>query len=214
MSIGRSRSLLAEASRCGRRRGVGLVLVAALVLGASAAAAEDLSVAGCDERLPGEIGLSPAVGNLGNEIAIQVTVNAMTDIDAFLINVDVPVGALTYLRTERGSLTGGFSFLDGHYFPETNQVRILGLDPAIVVSTGSVGSLAVVVFEVAGSGVVEIGTSSLGDDLTDYTSCEDVHGTAVEPWTWGRVKASYREASSSTRRADHSSARAESPVSR
>lgn len=168
---------------------------AALALAAPALRAQDLIVEGCNEQLAGEVGVWQGVGNVGETIAVPITVHATGPIDAFVLNVDLPPGVLSYVRTDRGSLMPqSGSTLRGHFFSATNQVRIEGIiSQGSAIPMGATGQIAVVVLQVVAPGGGAFGTSRLLDDLSTYVSCEDIHGTtAVESLRWGRIKAAYR----------------------
>lgn len=165
-----------------------------MLLAAAPAHASDLVIEGCNELLAGEIGVREAIANVGEFVEVAVTVNATDPIDAFQLELDVPPGVLSYVRTDRGDLTTSFDLLDGHWFAPTSRVRIVGVDPVAGLPAGSVGRLAVVVFQVIASGAGAFGTSGLGDDLDSYVSCEDIHDTSnIPPAEWGRIKALYRQ---------------------
>lgn len=171
-----------------------LALLGCALVAASPATAADLVIEGCNYRLPGEIGVREAAADVGQTVEVAITVNAITAIDSFLLELDVPPGVLSYVRTDRGELTQSFWLLDGNWFEATNQVRIVGFGDSPI-PDGSVGRLAVVVFEVVAPGAGAFGTSGLEDDLRSgaYVSCEDEHPTTrILPSEWGRVKALYR----------------------
>jgi hypothetical protein len=173
----------------GRRAGVAVLVTA----WAAVAAAQDLVIEGCDERLAGEIGVGELVGNVGQTVNVPVSIHSTTDVDAFLLSVDVPVGVVSYVRTDPGNLTGNFDFIDGNFFSTTSRVRVIGVEVENAIPAGTTGVLAYLVFEIVAPGAWAFGTSGFGDDIAGYVSCEDVHGTsAVEPTRWGRVKSLYR----------------------
>jgi Cohesin domain len=165
-----------------------------LLAAAGPARAQDLRVAGCDQRQAGEVGVGSTQGSVGQTVSVPVSVHAVTPLDAFTVDVDLPPDVLTYVRTDPGTLTGGGYWVNGNHFTSPNRVRIVGIagtEPPI--AAGSVGTLAVLVFQVAAAGAGEFGTSRLQDDLLGYVSCEDAHGTsATEAVPWGRMKAAYR----------------------
>ena len=170
-------------------------VLAGLLLLAPAAPAADLVIQGCSELLSGEVGVREAVGNVGDLVEVPITIHTMSSVDAFGLEVEVPEGLLTYVRTDPGDLTSGFELFGGNWFSATSRVRIVaGGNTAI--PSGVVGRLAVLVFQVAaaGSGAFSTVTEGFTDDLAGYVSCEDVHGTTrIPPVEWGQVKALYRD---------------------
>ncbi len=155
------------------------------------AGAQDLTVEGCDERLAGEVGVAALNGNIGQEIGVPISVRTTGNVEAFVLDLELPAGVLTYLRTEPGNLTGGFDLLNGNFFSSTNEVRVSGIAQTPI-PPDMVGELAIIVFRVESAGSGAFATSGFLDDISAYVSCEDVHGTSpVEPLSWGRVKASY-----------------------
>lgn len=162
------------------------------VLAATPAPAADLIIEGCNELQAGEVGVREAVANVGDTVEVPITVNATDGISAFQLELDVPPGVLAYVRTDPGDLTASFLLFDGRSFTGPDRVRIVGVD-ATGIPAGSVGRLAVVVFQVIAPGVGSFGTSRLLDDLEGYVSCEDVHDTNNIPIKeWGQIKALYR----------------------
>jgi len=164
------------------------------VLGPASVRAQDLVVSGCDERQPGEVGVGSLQASIGQTVAVPVSLHAVTNIEAFLLQVDFPPGVLSYVRTDPGNLIGTGDWLNGNLFPADHYVRIAGITASgSPIPAGASGTLATVVFQVTAAGVGEFGTSNLADQLLGYVSCEDAHGTsAVAPSPWGRVKAAYR----------------------
>lgn len=171
------------------------MLLAALLVPVSALAA-DLVVEGCNEQLEGEVGVREVVADVGQFVEVPITVHVKggDTLDAILFSLDVPPGVLTYVRTDRGALTTDPDWLlNGNWFPQTNQVRIVGFNAVTPIPANTIGPVAVVVFQVTAGGVAAFGTSGLSDGLLDYVSCEDAHGTSrIEPTEWGRVKSLYR----------------------
>lgn len=148
---------------------------------------------GCDQRLAGEVGVGSLVGSVGQQIAVPVSLHAVTVVDAFTLDVDLPAAGLSFVRADGGTLFSGWAFFGGHYIASGNLVRIVAADNTWPIAAGSVGTVASLVFQVTAAGAGEFGTSNLQDDLAGYVSCEDAHGTsAVEAGSWGRVKAGYR----------------------
>jgi hypothetical protein len=169
------------------------LLFLALLATPTPGAAQDILVEGCNELLAGEIGVASLAGSVGQQLSLPVTVNADSEIHAFVLQVDLPPGLLSYVRTDRGTLTTGFQQLGGNFFAGPDRVRIVGLDSGVGIPPGAAGTLAVLVFQVVAPGTGAFGTSALQDDLAAYSSCEDLHGTsAVSVGTWGRTKAAYR----------------------
>ena len=165
----------------------------ALSLGAPADAgpAFDLIIDGCNEQLAGEVGIEALNGDLGQTINVPVTVNTDTDVSAFVLEITVPPGVVNYAGTTAGSLTQSFT-LGGNWFSAQGFVRISGFGTGTIPAS-SVGTLAVISFEVVGAGQGTFGLQSFQDDLGTYTPCFDNHGSnPVEPDTWGRVKSLYR----------------------
>jgi len=174
-----------------RGRLAAVCLVGALFAAPRPGVAADLVIEGCNERLPHEVGVREAVGDIADTVRVAVTVNADTPIAAFRLNLDVPPGVLSYVRTERGDLTSAWFALSGHWFADSSQVRILAIDDPGM-AAGSVGRLAVVVFVVTAAGTGAFGTSGFQDDLAEYISCEDVHDTShITQSEWGGIKALY-----------------------
>lgn len=164
-----------------------------LLAAAAPVRAQDLVVSGCDQREAGEIGVGSLQGSIGQQIAVPVSLHAVTVVDAFTLDVDLPAAGLAFVRIEPGTLFSGWTFFGGHYIGSGNLVRIVAADNTQPIAAGSVGTVAFLVFEVTAAGAGEFGTSNLQDDLVGYVSCEDAHGTsAVEAASWGHVKAGYR----------------------
>lgn len=164
-----------------------------LALGSTATAGPpfDLVIGGCNEQLAGEVGIEALNGNVGQTIHVPVTVNTDTDVSAFVLEVAVPAGVVNYVGTAPGSLTPSFT-LGGNWFAPQGFVRVSGFSTGAIPS-GSVGTLAVISFEVIGAGSGTFALQNLQDGLGTYASCFDNHGSnPVTPDTWGRVKALYR----------------------
>lgn len=156
-------------------------------------AAADLEIQGCNEMLAGEVGVREAVGNVGEFVEVPITVHTTGTVQAFVLELQVPSGLLSYVRTDVGNLTSGFVACDGAYFPSTHTLRIAGFSTAPIPS-GASGRLAVAVFQVVAPGSGTFTTGAFADDLTGYVSCEDVHGsTRIPQVEWGKVKALYRD---------------------
>ena len=174
-----------------RRPSVSLWILGAL-LAASPAPAADLVIEGCNELQAGEVGVRAAVANVGDTVEVAITVNATRSIQSFQLELDVPPGLLAYVRTDAGDLTASFLLLDGRSSSSPDRIRIVGVDETGI-PAGSVGGLAVVVFQVIAPGTGAFGTSGLQDDLQGYYSCEDLHDTIRIPAAeWGQIKALYR----------------------
>lgn len=171
------------------------VAAAILTLGFAASAAAgpafDLIIDGCNEQVAGEVGIGALNGNIGQTIQVPVTVNTDTDVSAFVLEIAVPPGVVNYTGTAPGSLTQSFT-LGGHWFSAQGFVRISGFGTGTIPAV-SMGTLAVVSFEVIGAGQGTFALQNFQDDLGPYTPCFDNHGSnPVEPDTWGRVKSLYR----------------------
>ena len=179
-------------------RAAGCILGTALLLaatGVAPAAAADLVVQGCSELLSGEVGVREAVGNVGDFVEVPVTIHTMSAVDAFGLEVLIPAGLLTYVRTDPGDLTSGFELFGGNRFTGPDRVRVVA-GGSTAIAAGTVGRLAVLVFQIAAPGSSAFATVTEGftDDLVGYVSCEDVHGTTrIPPVEWGQVKALYRD---------------------
>jgi hypothetical protein len=175
------------------RRPPASIWILGAVLIAAPAPAADLVVEGCNELLPGEVGVREVVANVGDTVEVAITVNATDPIDAFQLELDVPPGLLAYVRTDPGDLTASFLLLEGRSLTAPDRVRIVGTDTAGGFPARSVGRVAVVVFQVIAPGTGSFGTSALQADLLGYVSCEDAHDTSNIPVTeWGRIKSLYR----------------------
>ena len=99
---------------------------------------------------------------------------------------------IALLNQGAGTLTGGgcWSFASG-YVPALGAVRV-GANCINPLPSGSVGSLAIVYFEVIGAGSGDFSSGGYVDDIGNYTACESMHPTtSVEAESWGRVKAAY-----------------------
>jgi hypothetical protein len=163
-----------------------------LLLAAGPSAAADVVIEGCNELLPDEVGVREAIGDVGDTVSVAVTVHATSPVDAFQVELEVPPGLLSYVRTDPGDLTTSFDLLGGNWFPVTSRVRIVGVD-VTGFPAGSIGRLAVVVFQVAAPGTGVFGTTNLADDLAGYVSCEDAHDPShVLSTEWGSIKSLYR----------------------
>lgn len=156
------------------------------------ARAADLTVMGCNERNAGEIGVRELVGDIGDTVGVAVTVNTVTDVDAFGVDLTFPTNLLTHVRTDPGNLVATWATFSGTFVPARGVVRIGGFD-VTPIPAGTVGRLAVVHFEIMTAGADSFSTGNAIDDLLGYVSCESVHvPTAARADSWGRVKALYR----------------------
>lgn len=173
---------------------IGALAAAMLVAAGGGALAADVTVLGCNERNPGEVGIRELVADVGDTVAVAVTVHTTAKIDAFALDVSFPNGLLSYVRTDPGDLTAGFSPpIFGRFVDAQGTVRLGGWDPTGI-PAGSIGSLAVIHFEVLAAGVDSFSTGAYVDDLEGYVACESAHSpTKILQEAWGRVKALYGE---------------------
>jgi hypothetical protein len=165
--------------------------VLGLALGAPARAA-DVTVLGCNEMLPGEIGVRELVGDVGDTVGVAVTVHTTGDVDAFGLDIAFPTNLLSYVRTDLGELVAAWPIASGTLKPAQGLVRIGGLN-GTPIPAGVSGRLAVMFFVVETAGAGSFATVGLVDDLAGYTPCESVHTpTKIERKTWGAVKDLYK----------------------
>ncbi|NNE44598.1 MAG: hypothetical protein HKN12_10340, partial [Gemmatimonadetes bacterium] len=133
------------------------------------------------------------VGDVGDTVAVPVTLHTMNDVDAFGLDLGFPTVLLSYVRLDPGILTPGPCWnIGGNYLSALNAVRLGGscLTP---LPSGSVGTVAIVHFEIIAAGSGDFSSGGYVDDIAGYTPCESVHSTTdIDQDSWGRVKSLYQ----------------------
>jgi len=170
-----------------------LLLLAALGLATVVPVrAADVTILGCNERLAGAIGVRELLADVGDTVQVAVTVHTAGDLDAYGLEVSFPTGLLSYVRTDPGELTAGWSVSQGTLKPALGVVQVDGWNRTPIPG-GVSGRLAVLVFAVDAAGSGRFTTGGLVGDLVGYSPCETIDTTTkIERRTWGAVKELYR----------------------
>jgi len=160
---------------------------------------EDTLICGCtDPLLPGEVACVSVAANVGESIAIPITIHTIGEISAMGVDMTFPMELLQYDSTTAGSLTVGFDFLGGSEHPNGGLVRLGGFEIGNDnIPPDSVGELGYHYFTVIAPGCGSLCIVALFDDIASYDPCTaNGIGTpapeGVETRSWGSVKAIYR----------------------
>jgi hypothetical protein len=157
---------------------------------------EDTLVCNCFDGDPGEVGCDALLADVGQSVAVAVSVATTSEIDAFSVDLEFPSELVRYDSSSAGDLTQDFDFFDTSLSPQTSTVRMGGFevgDDAIV--SGMIGGLAILHFTVLAPGCDAFCLVNLRDDLELYSVCQRAmtatSGTDSRA-SWGRVKLLYR----------------------
>jgi len=171
-----------------------LPLAAATFLAAASAEAADVTVLGCNEMRPGEIGVRDFVADIGDAVEVAVTVSTTGPVGAFSLDIAYPTSLLSFVGWAPGDLLGVSWSFDA-FQASPGIVRMEGLEPTGTgaVPAGSAGRLVMLRFEAIGAGAGTFATVSHLEDLAGYSPCESGQSpTKVLRRTWGAVKELYR----------------------
>ncbi len=174
-------------------RGAALAIgTAVLSLAPLPLAAQDALIEGCSVVEVGELGVGGLAGDVGQYVDVPVYIHTSDEVDAIQVEVAFPTGVLSYVHTQPGVLTAGFTNLGGNFVG--GRVRVAGLTIGAPIPPATEGTIAIVRFEVnaAGSGFFDMPESFYAGDLGGYAFCDSSNASPVEPDTWGCVKGRYR----------------------
>jgi hypothetical protein len=151
-----------------------------------------VKVYGCNEIIPGMLGIMDIDAPAGYLVQVAVNVETTNQVRAFNFDVEFPSHLIYWVRTDFTGLASGFEITaSGIRDGDENIVASSAITASDGIPAGMRGALVVFSFITTNPGEGSFEISHLGGHIAQYEICS-ANPVGIEIYSWGMVKANYK----------------------